>query len=44
MKPFKELIDYGTALYKACKTPAEQIWVGDFTDVQREWIEAVKAL
>jgi hypothetical protein len=40
MKPFKELIDYGTALYKVCKTPSEQIWVGDFTDVQREWIEA----
>jgi len=44
MKPFKELIDYGTALYKVCKTPTEQIWVGDFTDVQREWIEAAKGL
>lgn len=41
---FKELIDYGTALYNACKTPPEQIWVGDFTDAQREWIEAAKAI
>lgn len=42
--PFKALIDYGTALYKACKTPPEQIWVGDFTDAQREWIKAAKAI
>jgi hypothetical protein len=42
--PYQALIDYGTALYKACKTPEEQIWVGDFTDAQREWIEAAKAL
>ncbi len=41
---YQALIDYGTALYKACKTPEEQIWVGDFTDAQREWIEAAKAL
>ncbi|HAI67798.1 MAG TPA: hypothetical protein DCM38_00005 [Gammaproteobacteria bacterium] len=40
MKPFKEFIDYGTALYKVCKTPAEQIWVGDFTSAQREWIKS----
>ncbi|RKZ40521.1 MAG: hypothetical protein DRR16_32345 [Candidatus Parabeggiatoa sp. nov. 3] len=39
MKPFKELIDYGMALYKVCKTPPEQIWVGDFTTAQREWIK-----
>ncbi len=44
IKPFKELIDYGTMLYQVCKTPPEQIWVGDFTDVQREWIHAAKAL
>jgi hypothetical protein len=42
--PYQALIDYGTALYKACKTPADQIWVGDFTDAQREWIEAAKVL
>lgn len=42
--PFKALIDYGTALYNACKTPPEQIWVGDFTDTQKKWIEAAKAL
>lgn len=42
--PFKALIDYGTALYQACKTPPEQIWVGDFTATQREWIEAAKTL
>jgi hypothetical protein len=40
--PFKALIDYGTALYKVCKTPSKQIWVGDFTDMQRERIEAAK--
>jgi hypothetical protein len=44
IKPFKDIIDYGTALYQACNTPPEQIWVGDFTDVQREWIHAAKAL
>ncbi len=42
--PFKEFFDYGTALYQVCKTPEDQIWVGDFTDAQREWIEAAKAL
>jgi hypothetical protein len=44
IKPFKDIIDYGTALYHACKTPPEQIWVGDFTDAQREWIQSAKAL
>ena len=43
-KPFKDVIDYGIALYKACKTPPNQIWLGDFTRVQREWIEAAKVL
>jgi hypothetical protein len=42
IKPFRDIIDYGTALYQVCKTPEEQIWVGDFTDAQREWIEAAK--
>jgi hypothetical protein len=42
VEPFKELIDYGTALYQVCKTPAEQVWVGDFTVAQREWIEHAK--
>jgi hypothetical protein len=44
IKPFKDIIDYGAALYYACKTPPEQIWVGDFTDAQREWIQSAKAL
>jgi hypothetical protein len=44
IKPFKDIIDYGTALYNVCKTPREQIWVGDFTGIQREWIEAAKVL
>jgi len=42
--PFKAFFDYGTALYQVCKTPEGKIWVGDFTDAQREWIEAAKAL
>jgi len=44
VKPFKELIDYGTALYRVCKTPTNQVWVGDFTASQREWIENAKNL
>lgn len=44
IKPFKEIIDYGIALYQACKTPPEQIWVGDFTEAQKEWIDLAKAL
>ncbi|BAP57960.1 hypothetical protein THII_3663 [Thioploca ingrica] len=44
IKPFKELIDYGIALYQIIKTPVEQIWLGDFTPVQREWIAAAKRL
>lgn len=36
--PFKEVVDYGTALYKICKTPQEKIWKGDFTEEQRGWI------
>ncbi len=43
-RPFKELIDYGTTLYKACKTPEDQIWMGDFTVAESEWIEAIKKL
>ena len=44
LKPFKELIDYGIALYQIINTPTEQIWLGDFTPAQREWIEAAKVL
>jgi hypothetical protein len=44
IKPFKDVIDYRTALYNACKTPPNQIWLGNFAHVQREWIEAAKAL
>ena len=44
INPFKDIIDYGTALYQACQTPREQIWVGDFTAAQREWIQAARAL
>lgn len=44
IKPFKDIIDYGTALYNACKTPPNQIWLGDFTPKQREWIEVAKGL
>ena len=44
IKPFKDIIDYGIALYQVCNTPPKQIWLGDFTEVQREWIQFAKAL
>jgi len=40
--PFREMVDYGTALYQVCKTPPEQIWQGDFTEEQHDWIEKAK--
>jgi len=43
IKPFKALIEYGIELYRITQTPPEQVWVGDFTNAQREWIEAAKA-
>lgn len=44
IKPLKDITDYGTTLYQVCKTLDQQIWVGDFTEAQREWIEAARAL
>jgi hypothetical protein len=44
IKPFKALIEYGIELYRITKTPQEQVWVGDFTNAQREWIEVARAL
>jgi hypothetical protein len=41
--PFKDFVDYGTALYVFAKTPSEQIWVGDFTEAQRHWVNQAKA-
>jgi hypothetical protein len=43
VKPFKALIDYGTALYQVCKTPPESVWQGEFTPLQREWIKQASA-
>lgn len=42
--PFKELVDYGTILYRVCNTPSERVWVGDFTPEQRQWLEIAKNL
>lgn len=44
IKPFKTLIEYGTELYRVTNTPRTQIWGGDFTNAQREWIENAKNL
>jgi len=37
--PFKALIDYGDVLYDVTNTPADKVWVGDFTAAQRAWLE-----
>jgi len=39
--PFKAVVDYGNALYEVTRTPRERVWVGDFTEEQRQWVEAV---
>lgn len=44
ISPFRELIDYGTILYHACKAPRDRIWVNNFTQEQRHWIEIAKSL
>ncbi len=44
VKPFKALIEYGIELYRITQTPPEQVWVSDFTDIQREFILSAKNL
>lgn len=43
-EPNSELYTYGESLYAAARTPAEQVWLGDFTDEQREWIRKSAAV
>jgi hypothetical protein len=38
--PFAALYRYGEELYRKIGTPEDKIWVGDFTEPQRAWIEA----
>lgn len=37
--PFPEVREYGSALYRACDTPTDRIWVGDFLPIHRRWLE-----
>ncbi len=39
IEPFAELYRYGQLLYEVCGATRAQTWAGDFTEVQREWIE-----
>lgn len=39
VEPFSDLYRYGCQLYKVCDTPADRVWVGDFSEAQREWVE-----
>lgn len=36
--PFRDLVDYGTALYRLVHAPPEKVWKGDFTPEQHDWI------
>jgi hypothetical protein len=38
--PFASLYRYGVELYRKIGAPEDKIWVGDFTEPQRAWIEA----
>lgn len=38
LPPSRELYRYGQALHEMIGTPPEQIWLGDFTDEPRVWI------
>jgi hypothetical protein len=38
--PFAALYRYGELLYRKIGTPADKIWVGDFTEAQRAWVDA----
>jgi hypothetical protein len=37
--PNREIYAYGVALYGVIGAPAEDIWRGDFTMTQRQWID-----
>jgi hypothetical protein len=37
--PLGDLYDYGAALYTLARTPPAQLWKGDFTSEQRQWID-----
>jgi hypothetical protein len=38
--PNQPIYDYGNALYAIIGTPTEAVWRGDYTKVQRAWIDA----
>lgn len=42
--PSRDLLEYGTELYRSCGTPEALVWKGDFEPDQRAWIEAAQAV
>jgi hypothetical protein len=44
IEPFPELYYYGIELYRLVNSPDGSQWVGDFTDLQRAWIDGSRAL
>jgi hypothetical protein len=42
LPPSGDLYDYGKHLYDLARIPAADIWQGDFTDLQRAWIERAR--
>ena len=42
--PFRDFADYGTALYKLAASPDDKAWLGDFTALQRTWIDQSRGL
>ena len=42
IQPDKTIYEYGVALYKTIGAAPEDVWRGDFTSQQREWIDAAK--
>jgi hypothetical protein len=44
ISPSPVLYEYGQALYELVETPAERVWVGDFTEAQRRWIDGASTL
>jgi hypothetical protein len=40
VRPFAELLEYGSSLYRAANTPSELAWIGDFLPRHRQWLAA----
>jgi hypothetical protein len=44
IQPFPELYRYGERLYALTAAPDEKVWLGDFSEEQRAWIEQSRNL